>query len=74
MTKDQAQRLKLLMSDAFEQVLGGPIAFVMVTQDEELNVEVLTNAAHREQLPLLLRMGMELVQHEPAGTTKDMRH
>lgn len=70
MTNEQAQRLRVLMQEVLELVLGRPIAFVLVGQDEERNVEVITNAANREALPALLKVALELVQNEPAGTTK----
>jgi hypothetical protein len=57
MTQDQAHKLRVLIQEAFELVLARPIAFVLVAQDEERGLEIVTNAERRDLLPDLLISG-----------------
>jgi hypothetical protein len=73
MTDDQAKRLRVLMQEALEQVLERPIAFVLVAQDEDRNLEIVTNAAHRDQLPDLLLHAAQVVRTPPDSHIHDHR-
>lgn len=68
MTNDQAQRLRALLQEAFDMVLGKPVAFVLLAQDEQRNLEIVTNAANREALPALLEEAIKIVRTPPDGT------
>lgn len=68
MTSEQAQRLRVLLQEAFDMVLGKPVAFVLLAQDEQRNLEIVTNAANREGLPELLEAAIRIVRTPPDGT------
>jgi hypothetical protein len=68
MTSEQAQRLRVLLQEAFDMVLGKPVAFVLLAQDEQRNLEIVTNAANREGLPELLEAAIKIVRTPPDGT------
>jgi hypothetical protein len=68
MTTEQAHRLRVLIQEAFELTLAKPIAFVLVAQDEERSLEIVTNAARRDQLPELLMAAAEITRTPPDGT------
>jgi hypothetical protein len=68
MTQEQAQKLRVLLQEAFDLVLGKPIAFVLVAQDEERGVEIVSNAHRRELLPELLMAAAEIVRTPPDST------
>jgi len=74
MTDEQAQRLRVLMQEAFDMVLGKPIAFVLVAQDEQRNLEVVSNAANREALPALLAEAAAIVRTPPDVTVRIPDH
>jgi hypothetical protein len=74
MTQDQAQKLRVLMQEAFDLVLGKPIAFVLVAQDEERGVEIVSNAHRRELLPELLMAAAEIVRTPPDSTNEMSDH
>jgi hypothetical protein len=74
MTQDQAHRLRVLIQEAFELVLSKPIAFVLVAQDEERGLEIVTNAERRDLLPDLLMAAAEIVRTPPDTTIEMSDH
>jgi hypothetical protein len=74
MTQDQAHRLRVLIQEAFELVLNKPIAFVLVAQDEERGLEIVTNAERRDLLPDLLIAAAEIVRTPPDNTIEITDH
>lgn len=73
MTGEQAHQLRNEVEAAIERVLGRPHAIVIVAQDEELNVEIITNAKRVDLVPELLKLAMETTQQPPTGTVKGKR-
>lgn len=71
MTQEQAQKLRVLLQEAFDLVLQRPIAFVLVAQDEERGLEIVSNAHRRELLPELLMAAAEIVR-TPTDTSNEI--
>ena len=70
MTDDQAHTLRALVVEDLAKVLGPEIAFVMVMQNRQGKLEILTNAARVDLLPQLLEEATELVRTPPTKSTR----
>lgn len=70
MNGEQAHQLRNEIEAAVERVLGKPCAIVVIAQDEERNIEIMTNAKRVDLVPELLKAATEITREPPTGTVK----
>jgi hypothetical protein len=68
MTNEQGQRLRVLLQEAFDVVLGKPVAFVLVMQDQQHALDIVSNSSDREALGVLLGQASTIVRTPPDAT------
>ncbi len=68
MTNEQGQRLRVLLQEAFDVVLGKPVAFVLVMQDQQRALDIVSNSSDREALGVLLGQASTIVRTPPDET------